>query len=53
MASPQLRDTISGASREDFVAQPTNRRPDFSVGRIVLFCLAAVVLLVFVLTHFW
>jgi hypothetical protein len=53
MAVPQLIDTVSRASGEDFMAQPINRRSDFNVGRIVLFCLAAVVLLVFVLTHIW
>ena len=50
MAVPQLIDTVSRASGEDFMAQPI-KRPDFKVGRIVLYCLAAVVLLVFVLTH--
>jgi len=53
MAVPQLIDTVSRASGEDFMAQPINRRSDFNVGRIVLFCVAAVVLLVFVLTHIW
>src|SRR5262245_25976234 len=50
-ALPQLNDTDGEASGEDFMAQPINRRSDSNIGRIVLFCLASIVLLVFAFTY--